>query len=119
MKMMDPEERRKGRGRQGFSLVELLLAMLVLMVAILGGMTRVGIGMMRNNSNKVDPAGTSMDQTVLERIASTSANVSTILPATDCLQTDPATSTLLINTAAGGAQLQANGDIDFTQSPTA
>ena len=119
MKKMEHEERRRGRGRQGFSLIELLLAMLVLVVAILGGMTMVGIGMLRNNSNKVDTAGTNMAQTVLERFASTSANVDTILPATDCLQTDPTTSALLINTAVGGAQLQASGDIDFTQSPTA
>ncbi|HWZ42146.1 MAG TPA: prepilin-type N-terminal cleavage/methylation domain-containing protein [Candidatus Saccharimonadales bacterium] len=112
-------ESGKGRGSQGFSLIELLLAMVVIVVAILGGMIMVGFGMLRNNSNKVDTAGTNVAQSVLERIASTGANVNIVLPATDCLQTNPATSTLKINTAAGGAQTQANGDIDFTQSPTA
>ena len=96
-----------------------MLAMIVVAVAVLGGMMMVSIGMLRNNSNKVDTTGTNVAQTVLERIASTGPNVSTILSVTDCLQTDPATSTLKINTAPGGPLPLGNGDIDFSQSPAA
>jgi prepilin-type N-terminal cleavage/methylation domain-containing protein len=119
MKTMEHGTRRQRPGDQGFTLIELMLAMVVVVVAILGGMVMVSIGMLRNNSNKVDTTGTNVAQTILERIASTGPNVNTVLQATDCLQTNPATSTLNINTAAGGAQLQANGDIDFSQSASA
>lgn len=111
--------RRNSTGDQGFTLIELMLAMFVLVTAILGGMVMVSIGMLRNNSNKIDTTGTNVAQTVLERVASTGPNVNTLLSATDCLQTNPATSTLKINTAAGGALLLPSGDIDFSQSAAA
>jgi prepilin-type N-terminal cleavage/methylation domain-containing protein len=98
---------------EGFTLVEVLLAMMVLVVAILGGMMMVSMGMLRNNSNKIDTTGTNLAQVVLERVASVGPNINTTLSVTDCLPT----SALKINTAVGGANLLANGDIDFSQNP--
>jgi type II secretory pathway pseudopilin PulG len=108
--------KQKTAGVRGFSLIELMLAMVVMVTAILGGMMMVSIGMLRNNSNKVDTAGTNVAQTVLETVASAGPNTNSVLVVTDCLQTNPATSTLRINTAAGGANMLSTGDIDFSQS---
>jgi len=110
--------KKKMAGGRGFSLIELMLAMVVMVTAVLGGMMMVSIGMLRNNSNKIDTAGTNVAQTVLEAVASAGPNTNTTLSVTDCLQTNPATSTLHINTAAGGASLLSTGDIDFSQNPS-
>ena len=116
---MNSRKKKTRKSSSGFSLVELLFAIVVIAVAVLGGMMMVSIGILRNNSNKIDTSGTNVAQTVLETVASAGPNINTTLVVTDCLQTDPATSTLNINTAPGGANLLPNGDIDFTQSPTA
>ena len=108
--------KKKAAGVRGFSLIELMLAMVVMVTAILGGMMMVSIGMLRNNSNKIDTAGTNVAQTVLEAVASAGPNTNSTLVVTDCLQTNPATSTLHISTAPGGAGLLSSGDIDFSQS---
>lgn len=116
---MNSGKKKTRKRSSGFSLVELMLAIVVIAVAVLGGMMMVSIGILRNNSNKVDTAGTNVAQTVLETVASAGPNINTTLVVTDCLQTNPAVSTLRINTAPGGANLLANGDIDFSQPPAA
>src|ERR1051326_7740658 len=108
----------KGRNQKhsrGFTLVELMVAIVVLVVGVLGGMMMLIVGMTRNNSNRVDTTATNVAQTVLEQItgAPTNANPALVLTLTDCVQTNQAASTLKINTAPGGATLAANGDIDF------
>lgn len=103
----------------GFTLVELTLAMVVLIVGVLGGMLMIIVGMTRDNTNRVDTTGTNVAQTVIEQIAAAPTNTNPLLIVTDCVQTDPAVSTLKINTAPGGAGLQANGDVDFTANTAA
>src|SRR5689334_2498221 len=105
--------KRADRSEQGFTLVELAVAMAVLVVGVLGGMVMILMGMSRNNSNRVDTTSTNVAQTVLEQVAASEPNSNPVLVVTDCVQTDPATSNLKINTAVGGAQLSANGDINF------
>ena len=68
----------------GFGLMELLLAMFVLVVGLLGGMMMVLIGMSRNNTNRVDTTATNVAQTVLEQIAGAPANSNPTLTVTDC-----------------------------------
>lgn len=92
--------------KRGFTLVELTVAMLVLMVGILGGMTMIIVGVTRDNSNQVDTTATNVAQTVLEQIAGTPVNANPVLTITDCLGTN-----LQINTAAGGGTLTSTGDI--------
>jgi len=104
---------RRNRKLQGFSLVELTVAMFVLAVGVLGGMMMIILGMSRNNSNRVDTTATNIAQTVLEEISAAPPNVDKTLVITDCLQTDPVTSTLQINTAPGGATVL-NGSINFS-----
>src|SRR5215813_9429355 len=98
---------RKRKQSRGFSMVELLVAMVVLVVGVLGGMLMILVGMTRDNSNLVDTTATNVAQTVMEQIAGVPTNVSPALSLKDCVP-----NTLQINTAPGGAQLQANGDID-------
>ncbi len=98
----------------GFSLMELMVAMFVLAVGLLGGMMMVIIGMSRNNTNRVDTTATNVAQTVLEQIAGAPANSNPTLTVTDCVP-----NTLNINTAPGGAGLKANGDVDFSANTAA
>jgi len=109
----------KRSGTKGFTLIEVMLAMMVLMVGVLGGMMMVIIGATRDNSNRVDTTATNVAQTVLEEISGASTNSNPVLTITDCVQTDPTTSTLKINTAPGGATLSGKGDIDFTADTAA
>jgi Tfp pilus assembly protein PilV len=111
--------KRKSR-TGGFSLLELLVAMTVLTIGILGSMLLIIIGIERNNANRVDTTGTNAAQAVLEEIAGIQANTSPTLHITDCLGTS-----LTISTAVGGAPLYSAstgtngagaGDIDFTQA---
>jgi Tfp pilus assembly protein PilV len=103
---------------EGFSLIELTVAMFILTVGVLGGMTMIIMGMTRNNSNRVDTTATNAAQMVMEAIAGVPANsASTLTGITDCLG-----AAKTINTSAsalnGGATL--NGvDIDFTQAAVA
>jgi Tfp pilus assembly protein PilV len=104
---------------KGFTLVELTVAMFVLVVAVLGGMLMILMGVTRNNSNRVDTTATNVAQAVMEQISGAPTNANPILTMTDCVQTDPAVSTLKINTAPGGAKLWSNGDINFTADAAA
>ena len=86
---------------------------MVLITGVLGGMVMIIMGVTRDNSNRVDTTATNVAQAVMEQISGVPTNKSPVLVMTDCLQTDPITSTLKVNTAVGGATLKANGDIDF------
>ena len=83
---------------RGFGLMELMVAIFVLAVGLLGGMMMVIMGMSRDNSNRVDTTATNVAQTVLEQIAGAPANSNPTLTVTDCIP-----NTLNINTAPGGA----------------
>ena len=108
MKLMTTKRHKRD---SGFSLIELMMAMLVLMFGVLAGMTMVIMGVARNGTNRFDTTATNVAQTVLEEIAGTSPNSDPVLTVNDCVP-----NTLQINTAAGGANLLTNGSIDFTQS---
>jgi len=97
---------------EGFSLIELTVAMFVLAVGVLGGMTMIIMGMSRNSSNRVDTTATNVAQTVLEEVSAAPPNTNPTLILTDCVQTNPLTSNLQINTAPGGATVL-NGNINF------
>ena len=95
---------------KGFSLIELTVAMFILTVGVLGGMTMIIMGMTRNNTNRVDTTATNAAQAVLEEIAGTPPTSNPPLAITDCAGTN-----FVASTTPGGAQLLANGDIDWAQ----
>jgi prepilin-type N-terminal cleavage/methylation domain-containing protein len=116
---MTRNSKNSARNSQGFSLVELMVAMVILTVGVLGGMVMIIIGMTRDNTNRVDTTATNAAQAVLEEIAGAPVNTNPTLTVTDCLG-----NSLQINTAGSaspgsGAPLQNNGDIDFSQGPVA
>jgi prepilin-type N-terminal cleavage/methylation domain-containing protein len=100
--------RHKRKSTKGFGMVELLIAMVILAVGVLGGISMILIGMTRDNSNLVDTTATNVAQTVMEQIAGVPTNINPTLTLQDCVP-----NTLSINTAAGGATLYPTGDINF------
>ena len=108
--------KRKGVGRnQGFSLVELMLAMFVLAVGVLGGMLMILMGMTRDSSNRVDTTATNAAQAVLEEIAGAPINTSPNLPVTDCVGNASTITTAGTAGGSGAGVNAATGDVDFTQ----
>jgi prepilin-type N-terminal cleavage/methylation domain-containing protein len=106
----------KNRGRQsGMSMVELLIAMLVLVVGMMGSMILVRTAIVNNNRNKLDTTSTALAQMVLEQITSRPSTVNTNIVINDCSGV-----ARTINPNAGGATLLASGfnqgNIDFTQN---
>ena len=103
---------------KGFTLVELMVAMFVLAVGVLGGMVMILVGMTRDNTNRMDTTATNAAQAVLEVMAAVPANATPPLTITDCLNNVLPLTTA--GTAGGsGATLAPNGDVDFTQAAVA
>jgi prepilin-type N-terminal cleavage/methylation domain-containing protein len=105
---------------QGFTLVELMVAMVVLVIGVLGGMVMILMGMTRDNTNRMDTTATNAAQAVLEQIAAVPANVDTTVTVTDCV---PTARTVTTAGSAGGtgATLLADGsgNVDFSAAPVA
>lgn len=104
------------RKSEGFSLIELMVAMFILSVGVLGGMVMIILGMTRDNSNRVDTTATNAAQAVLEQIAGAPANSSPTFTVTDCLGNNLQVNTTGSASPGAGAPLQNNGDIDFSQA---
>jgi prepilin-type N-terminal cleavage/methylation domain-containing protein len=113
---------RRRRANSGFSLIELLFAMLILTVGVLGGMIVIITAIASNSRNRSDTAAVALAQSTMDRIVvlTVSAGVQTT-QITDCDGTAHS-----MTTAPGGAPLidlanVANGvqAIDFTQAPVA
>jgi Tfp pilus assembly protein PilV len=101
-------------------MIELLIAMLVLMIGLMGSMILVRTAIVNNNRNKLDTTATALAQLVLEQINSRPATTNTNITILDCTGV---ARTINPNGAAGpngaGATLITagvnTGSIDFTQ----
>ena len=115
-----------GRKQAGFSLIELMIAMVVLVVGMMGIMAMVTTAIASNNRNKMDTTATALSQMVTETVAAQSIVTGTPMDVRDC---NPASAggpqTFRIATlgtpannpdGSAGASLNANGNIDFTQT---
>lgn len=111
----------RGNRESGLTLIELLLAMLVLAIGMAGVMILITTAIASNNRNKIDTAGTMLAQTVLEQIAAQPASVSTGIPITDCRPASRGGPQTFNMSTAPGAQpngagaLLTNGNIDYIQ----
>ena len=94
------------------TLVELMIAMVVLLVALVGSMSLVAIAIGGNGRSRQQSNSTTFTQMVTEKIASINATSTTALTLTDC-----AGNSFNVSTAPGGATLLSSGAVDFTQSP--
>ena len=106
---------------QGFSLIELIIAMAILSIAMLGALAMITVGIGRNGSLRLDTNSANIAQTVLEDIAAVRPTNNANLKISDCIQTQS------ITTTPGGADVvgapnfpgQNAGDIDLTQDKAA
>ena len=110
------------RGDQGFSLVELMLAMFVLTIGVLGGMVMIVIGMTRDNSNRVDTTATNAAQatSILQTADGGASNISDILARMKSLASESASGTVADSSRAyiNSEFTQLKGEIDSIASGT-
>lgn len=113
---MEIRQRRKAAGNEGgMSLVELMIAMVVLLVGLVGSMALVATSMGNNGRSRQQGNATIVAQLITEKISSVKATTSPLLAVTDCAGNNFNLST----TAPGGSPLTAQGDVDFTQAAVA
>jgi prepilin-type N-terminal cleavage/methylation domain-containing protein len=107
---------KRMRGQSGITMLELMIAMVVLAVGLAGVMLLVTGSMTNNNRNKLDTTATTLSQMVLERIAAAGPAATATFNLVDCTnvprQIDPTGST-----AGLGAPLDGSGNINFTAAP--
>jgi Tfp pilus assembly protein PilV len=100
---------RRPTKQSGMTLIELMIALVVLMVGIVGSMALIAYAISGNGRNKQQSNSVAVAQMITEKLSSQKASLSNSLTITDCSGT---TSTL--TTAAGGPTLNSNGEEDFT-----
>ena len=112
-----------GRGESGMGLLELMIAMAVLTIGMLGSMIMILTGMQSNSRNKTDTTATVLDQEILE----TFATLKNYPQAGQVQIYDCSGNSVYYQASYGqgayptgaGAPLTATGDIDWTQpTPT-
>ena len=102
-------EIRKKRNQRGMTLIELMIALVVLMVGVVGSMALIAYAMGGNGRSKQQSNAVVVAQMITEKLSSQKASVSNNLTVTDC---GGNSSTLF--TAAGGPSLNSSGEEDFT-----
>jgi len=93
------------------TLIELMIAMVVLMVGVVGSMALIAYAMGGNGRSKQQSNATVIAQMLTEKISSQKAVLSNNLTVYDCTG---ASNTVF--TAAGGGALTSSGGVDFTQA---
>jgi prepilin-type N-terminal cleavage/methylation domain-containing protein len=98
----------------GLSLIELMIAMVVLTVGVLGCMSLIITAIAANGRNRYQSSSTTVAQMVTEKILSVPANTSPTLSFTDCSGTAQNINTTGSTTGAGAAPLLSSGDVNFS-----
>lgn len=121
---------RKRSGQKGMTLIELMIATLVLTVGMLGSLAMIFMAIATNSRNKFDTTGTMVAQMVIEQINTLPTNSSqggvavTAITLTDC-QTTSHTAVAhtisvdggQVNSAPQGAAVVPNSDSDLSRKP--
>jgi competence protein ComGC len=97
------------RREAGASLIEVMLAMLILVITSISILGLISVAIATNNRNKIDSTGAMLAQSVVEQIKAT------IIGSGTSSLTDCAGTLHTINTAPGGANLTGSV-IDYTQT---
>ena len=109
---------RAANNQDGLTIIELMIAMVVLAVGILGSMSLVIMAINGDFRSKQQSNSTALAQMVTEKIMSIPAWNNTTLTITDCTATGHSVSTTATTTGAGAA-LTSSGDVDYTQAKVA
>jgi prepilin-type N-terminal cleavage/methylation domain-containing protein len=108
------------RAEDGFSLIELIIAITVLAIGMAGLGILFSTAIMNNSRSKGDTSGTMLAQTVLEKIAAEPANTAATFTLTDCNPNGATNWTVATAGAASpgsGANINTSTNgIDFTQA---
>lgn len=107
-------KRKTARKESGMTLIELMIALVVLLVGLVGSMALVALSIRSDSRNRQQSNSTSLSQMLTEKISSVKASTSPTLTVTDC-----AGNVFTLFTAQGGSALTGAGDVDFTQAPIA
>jgi prepilin-type N-terminal cleavage/methylation domain-containing protein len=106
---------RKSGQQSGLTLIELMIAMVVLAVGILGSMALIVRAIGGDAWSKQLSNSTVLAQAITERIMAIPAASNTPVTIADCTNNPAAT----VNTAPGGSAVTSSGDVDFTAAPVA
>jgi prepilin-type N-terminal cleavage/methylation domain-containing protein len=103
-------------GRQsGMSLIELMIASLVLTIGVLGCAVLIPIAIGTNGKNRQQSNSTVIAQMTMEKIISSASAGSSTLTLTDCAGTSN-TINVSGTTSGSGATVLSSGSIDFSQA---
>ena len=106
---MPKMQKKPRRAESGVSMIEVMIATIVLMIGSLGVVGLIAASIATNNRNKLDSTGTMLTQAVIERVKST------IIGTGSSSLVDCTGSTWTIDTAPGGAALTGT-KIDFSET---
>lgn len=110
---------KKRNQESGLTLIELLIAMLVLAAGLVGLMAIIVAAIAGNNRNKLDTTSTLLSQMVIEQLSNVPATVTRTIVVQDCNGASWNISTDSGGVGADtGAPVDSNRDIDFTSSYT-
>jgi len=112
---------------RGFSLIELMIAMVVLLIGLGGLLILLVSALYTNKTAGTDTSSTMIAEHVLEQITAQGLQATTPLTITDCTYPTPVTTNFATNPAVlgsgnsganggNGATLTANGIIDWSQA---
>jgi Tfp pilus assembly protein PilV len=101
--------------QRGMSLIELMIACLVLMVGVLGCAVLIPLAIGTNSKNRQQSNSTVIAQMTMEKISSASAGGSATLTITDCAG-GANTINITGSTTGTGATVLSTGAIDFSQA---
>lgn len=112
--------RRRKRARSaasGMTLIELMIAMVVLAVGLIAIANVVALAIANNNRNRLDTTSTMLSEMVLEQIQSVPASSNVVLTVTDCAGNawNINTTGAAAPTGAGANLNAATGNIDYLQ----
>lgn len=105
------------RGEDGMTMIELVIAMVVLAVGMGGTMIMITGAITSNNRNKTDTTATTLSEMVMERIVAAGVGATATFNITDC--TSPTPQTIVVDPTGssggrGAAVSTSTGSIDFT-----
>lgn len=103
---------KQTRSERGMSMIELIIAMVVLAIGILALLALITLAMKNNNRTKMDTGGNMVAQMVIETI-SAQWDPAQLLTITDCNNTQWIVSGQDAAAPGAGATLNASGGIDF------